>query len=149
MAVARQTLIPIFHLISEVAALPLASEIALRQRVVRLDPLLKDESTTELWRQGEAHLLRSFPGVSVDEAVAIRDRTWFRGRNLLRQLPLHEYLTSLAERYLTAVGNVAHPWLKFVRGEDDRSETDSHSGGRTGEAEDRRAWRWMSFALPS
>jgi hypothetical protein len=149
MAASRQALIPIMHVIAEVAALPLASEIALSLGLAEIDPTLSSPATRELWRQGEGHLLRSFPGFSVDEAVAVRDRTWFREIDGPAALPLHEYVQLVARRYLSPVGTVAHPWLRYLRPDDDRVETDRHIAGRTGEADDRRAWRWMSFALPS
>lgn len=143
----RLAALPIDHLVAELAAFPLASEAALRLRMIALDPKFSD-GTRELWREAERQILGCFPAFSVDEAVAIRDRLWFADRSL-GAVPLHCYLRWLAGLFLDAHGPVARP-----RTPDDAGQRRSKVPGlaapdpepREGRA--RWAWRWLSLALP-
>ena len=149
MSTSRLAALPIDHLVAEMAAFPLASDAALRLRVVALDPALEPSGPTrDLWREAERQFLGSFPAFSVDEAVAIRDRLWFAGP-AARAAPLHRYLRGLASLFLEAHGSVARPRPP--------SEARQHASGapklaapdpepRDGRA--RWAWRWLSLALP-
>ncbi|MGH8657203.1 MAG: hypothetical protein ACREV4_01580 [Gammaproteobacteria bacterium] len=137
---ARLAAIPIDHVVAEMAAIPLASEAALRFAVIELDPELKGNSSA-LWRAAERHTLGSFPAFSIDEAVAIRDALWFGGA-ASRPVPLHVYLGRLARQFLEARGPIAAPAL----------DTAPHARGPSDleprAARARAAWRWLSFALP-
>src|SRR5215813_3764286 len=155
MSTSRLTAVPIDHIIAELAAFPLAAEATLRLRCVRLDPALQD-TTASLWRQAENHLLGSYPGFSVDELVAMRDRIWFNDplevRRHTRQgvptaypadgkIPLQQYLRGLAHGHLEVHGDLAVP----------RLPPDDWSGRydqRAPAAVARTAWRWLALALP-
>ena len=92
----RQIGIPLDHVIAELAAFPLAGEAALQLAITALDARLQGKTGT-LWRAAEHSAVGHFPGFSVDEVVAIRDRSWFgskRGEVPLQ--PLHRYLAGLA-----------------------------------------------------
>jgi hypothetical protein len=134
---ARLIPIPVDHLIAETAAFPLASEESLRRAVTALDGSLGGD-TGELWRAAEGVLVGHFPGFSVDEAVAVRDRTWFgqeRGR-----VPLHQLLRRLATEALEVAGCRAVPRLPDTRLAD--------APHKALLAVQRRWWRWVAFALP-
>lgn len=141
----RIAALPIDHLEAELCAYPLSSEAAFEQNPVELCPGLEQAKTYQLWRRAEKELLGTWPGVSLDECVAMRDRLWF----LDRPAPLHKniqpvslvkYLRGLASRTLRQHGSTASPHLVPGPGEPfpDRHETRA-----------RNAWRWLSFALPS
>ena len=150
MSTSRLAALPIDYLVAEMAAFPLASEAALRLRIVALDAELDPEFPygTRLWREAEREVLGSFPAFSVDEAVAIRDRIWFAGHTR-SAVPLHCYLRGLARLFFEAHGPVARP-----RSPDDAGPRGSKIPGlaapdpepREGRA--RWAWRWQSLALP-
>lgn len=144
----RAAALPFNHLLAEMAALPLASRSALELVVTRLDPALRHSHTCALWRAAERVLLTSFPGVSVDEVVAVRDRLWFRSTtpSLPAEpsgvVPLHRYLGDLAGQFLQSNGNAITPALPHDLG------FDSLSGRRADGIDARQMWRWLSFALP-
>ena len=71
--------VPIEHIDAELLAAPLASCKAFSDRLVALDPRLKD-ATVPLWREAERDLLMRFPGMSVDDLLARRDHIWFDDR---------------------------------------------------------------------
>jgi hypothetical protein len=134
---ARLIPIPVDHLIAETAAFPLAGEMALRRAVTALDGSMNGD-TGDLWRAAEGALVGHFPGYSVDEAVAVRDRVWFgqqRGR-----VPLHQLLRRLAAEALECAGCRAVPRLP-----DTRLADVPHQALL---AVQRRWWRWLCFALP-
>ena len=101
--------IPIDHVRAEVAAFPVASEAAFRlgRTLTGLDPTM-GEPTRELWRRAEETLLGVFPSFSVDEAVAIRDRIWFKNSTSSVN-PLHVYLRRVARIVLDVHGARATP----------------------------------------
>jgi hypothetical protein len=131
--------IPLDHAVAEMAAFPLASEAALRQAVTLLDPALKD-GTGPLWRQAEQEVLGHFPGFSVDEVVALRDKMWFGSAE--RIVPLHAYLRRLAAEFLERQGNEAVPHLPVDPHRDDRDSALRQTRAR-------RQWCWLAFALPA
>src|ERR1044071_6709687 len=96
MSSARLTGIPMDHVQAEVAAFPLASEAAFTLGPTELQHDLGGE-TAALWRQAENAWLAHFPGYSLDEVVALRDRLWFRDGH---SVPLHRYLKQLAGMFL-------------------------------------------------
>ncbi|MBC7821346.1 MAG: hypothetical protein IAG10_31040 [Planctomycetaceae bacterium] len=130
--------IPVDHVAAEMAAFPLASERALELALISLMPGL-DGATGQLWEHAEGDTLGRFPGFSVDEAVAIRDRLWFGTSR--ETVPLHEYLRKLADEVLELRGSEAVPKLvdNLVLGEQPTV---------TKLPERRRWWRWLAFALP-
>lgn len=136
--------IPSDHVVAELASFPLATEEALRLGITRLHPELDragQQPTRKLWRAAESAMLRSFPGFSVDEAIAIRDQLWF-GSHSAGPQPLHRYLERLARAFLEPRGSCAVPiprqgfWSAGMEPVRDLP------------ALARRSWRWMSFALP-
>ncbi|MFP5284500.1 MAG: hypothetical protein ACLGI9_02060, partial [Thermoanaerobaculia bacterium] len=136
--------IPSDHVVAELASFPLATEEAMRLGITRLHPELDrsgQHPTRKLWRAAESAMLRSFPGFSVDEAIAIRDQLWF-GSHSAGPQPLHRYLERLARTFLEPRGNCAVPiprqgfWSTGMEPVRDLP------------ALARRSWRWMSFALP-
>jgi hypothetical protein len=142
MTAARLAALPIDHLLAEMAALPLASEAALRLCITQLDPDLQSENTASLWREAERQLLSCFPAFSVDEAVSIRDYYWF-GWQDNQKIPLHTYLRWLAGQFLEVRGPTAMPILPKKL-----SDIGSQSDCEPMAARARLAWRWLSFALP-
>src|SRR5947209_1430692 len=99
--------LPVDHMVAELSAFPLVSEIAARLSITQLHSGLA-AGTAELWRGAEKHLVHSFPGLSLDEAVALRDKYWFA--NLKNQpLELQNYLQRLAHGTLEVHGSVATP----------------------------------------
>lgn len=151
----RRALFPLDHVTAEMAAVPIASRRALELGLVALDPGL-DGATGDLWRYAEAKLLRALRSISVEELTHHRDHVWFSCRPweaypVARQRPtgrtprvrrdapmaLSRYLTELSLESLRVEGRVAHP----------HPEASAHS--ELGAVRGRRAWRWMTFSLPS
>lgn len=130
--------IPIDHVAAEMSAFPLASERAHELSLTTLHPDLEDE-TGELWERAEHETLGRFPGFSVDEAVAMRDKIWFGESR--SPVPLHRYLKCLAEGVLEVRGSTAIPKL-----------IDHSVVGKRPTMprlpERRRWWRWLAFAIP-
>lgn len=131
--------IPWHHIEAEMAAFPLASVASFENGITQLDPSLKDEATRRLWRAAERQALSHVPSLSVDEATALRDQTWFgnqRSDNGRRSML--DFLCGLSERHLQPSGSYATP----LPDEDDKSK------GNVASAQARWRWRWMTFALP-
>ena len=137
MSVARLAGIPLDHVVAELAAFPLASEAALALGPTAIDPGLASPPTVALWRAAEGALLGAFPAFSLDEIVALRDRVWFDGSVTGSPIFLATYLRRLAWRFLRVDGPVAVPCLPG----------DDGSASRAGPLA-RRAWIWLSLALP-
>ncbi len=140
MKATRLTGIPLPHVTAEMAAFPLASEDALRLRVQRLDPALAS-GTSELWRAAERAIVRNLPGLSIEEAVAIRDKMWF-GDDAHLATPLHRYLRRIADEHLWVQGAAAVPRLH------PEELRPVHDTPQSREALARWRWRWLSLALP-
>ncbi len=139
MTSSRYTNIPIEHVKAELATFPFASEAALQLSVVDLCPKLSGK-TAPLWRKTEKMLVSSFPGNSVDEAIAIRDHLWF-SKSDNKAVPLHHYLYRLAHDFLQPQGFSAIPLLPrclFPDGMD----------GRNYKPLARQTWWWLSVSLP-
>lgn len=137
---ARTAVLPFDHLASELVAFPLCSESALADPLTHLDPALTD-GTGRLWRTAERELLASAPGISLDELIAMRDDYWFGGPDRIRPRPLHHHLAAAAQRHLGALGGGLGTRLpEQVRGP--LSLSPAH-------AQARRAWMWLTFALPA
>ena len=135
MNASRIALIPIAHIAAEVIAYPLASEAGLSLALKSLRPAL-GAKTADLWRQAEQDLLRSHPSISLDELVAIRDDVWFHGN---QELPLGEYLRSIASRFFEVRGSRVFPRLGLRM---------TGPPGHEGDGVARAFCRWLSFALP-
>jgi hypothetical protein len=133
--------IPIDHLRAEVFAFPLASEAAFRLGggLTSLDPGMRGLTKT-LWRAAETALLGGFPGFSVDEAVAIRDRIWFPPTTGSER-PLGEYVRRVAGVLLEIHGSSAEPACTA----DPRGHGFERGLSRVVA---RQNWRWVSFAVP-
>lgn len=144
----RMAGIPIDHLAAEMAAFPIASEAALRHGVTILNPRLSSSrsgaAATEMWRAAEKQLAAHSPNVSLDELIAMRDRTWFAetSRAGYTPAPLHEFVKRLARRHLKKRGQTAVPCLQRDHWHDGL-DSDALSKARA-----REAWRWLTFALP-
>src|SRR4051794_4642480 len=116
MTTSRLATLPIDHVVAEMAAIPLASEAALRLALTDLDPELR-ERTAELWREAERQALGYSPAFSVDETVAIRDYAWFGDNGADNSgVPLHRYLQWLAKQFLEVHGPIAIPKLQREQG---------------------------------
>src|SRR5262245_27207469 len=145
----RHVGIPLDHVVAEMAAFPLAGEVALEQAMTELDPRMESPDSKKLWRAAERALVHEFPGFLVDELVAIRDSVWFqtperdaRGRARARAAtPRHRYLPNLAEQMLEVQGAAAAP--RLLDGSSPAGKPIAAVLARR-----RRAWRWLTFALP-
>jgi hypothetical protein len=134
----RVSSIPLEHLVSELAAFPLATEAALSAAPVRLTPLISNpwesivadggegrpesDRTGLLWREAEMQLAAQTPGLSIDELVSLRDRIWFspldaadEERVATSEIPLARYLRRVSRHYLRVRGPVAVPCLQGDR----------------------------------
>ncbi len=135
----RQTGIPAFYVLAEVAAAPIASEASLAIGATRLDPRMSRPTRT-LWRATERDLIHATPAHSIDDMVRVRDRLWFDANRSSR--PLASYVSTLSQRFLVPDGAKARPALSGV---------DERLAGVLSvpsEVAARRAWRWISFAMP-
>lgn len=69
-------LVPLYHVMGEIAAAPFAEEWAFRNAVTELDPTSQG-SSKGLWQRTERRLREQAPGYKLDELTALRDRIWF------------------------------------------------------------------------
>jgi hypothetical protein len=156
MAGVRQVPIPLDHFTAEVAAWPIGSVDALALAPLALDPCHSPEAggsptgqrTRRLWRRAERSLLSSFPAVSVDEAVTVRDWLWFpphRGNPPRGPVSIATYLRELANRLLEAKGHLALPRAPDLPV---GASLDANGPQDVPQARARRFFRWLSFALP-
>ena len=136
MSNSRTVSISIDHIISELAAVPLCSRSALEGPLIAIDPAMSG-STRRLWRKTEAYFTSHFPHVSLDELISIRNSVWF-GDQPGGPNSLPHYLKRLASKWLVSRGANAEP--KIPGGSRDQEGSDPAA---------RRAWRWMTFAMPS
>ena len=147
----RRASTPVDHLVAEMAATPLASvaslELALTQLVSdlpnrtvrhRYDARDPCQDTAELWRRAERELLQSFPAVSLDELIAIRDMLWFQ-HGSGSSPTVGDYLRDIAQMFLEAHGAMLVPTLPARH----LGRTDSETS-----AESRRTLRWLTLAIP-
>lgn len=144
MSFVRKTGIPVLHTFCETAAIPFASEEAFGLGLTCLNPRLGSPDaalTTALWRGVEKNILISNPGVSIDQAVAIRDRLWF-GAGDREEVSLGVVLRYIANLRLERRGAVAVP--KPIASWERVSEAVQLPPAIHG----RNVWRWLSLALP-
>jgi hypothetical protein len=135
----RRSHIPFDHVVAQVAAFPFASEAAFGWGGTTLYGNMFLDDTGKLWRKAEERILGGFPGFSVDEAVAIRDKLWFFGGQ--DRVSLRAYLVHLASLFLDVRGSVAVP--QSVRDPSlQNAVTEAHP------VLARRGWRWLSLELP-
>lgn len=137
MSAIHQSSLPIDHLVAESAAYPFASEAALESCIVSLDPTMANAGTARLWRAAEPVFLRASPGLSIDDLVSIRDRTWFPGHFSRAPIALVDVLQGLSER-----------WRARLQ-DGDLQESTWRPSGESAAVSVRRAWRWLTFSLPS
>lgn len=128
----RSSTFPTEHLDAELLAAPFASDSAFAEALAALDPKLP-KTMVPLWREAERDLLFRFPGLSVDELIFRRDHTWFGAPGQDGPVPLGEVLRRATSELLTADAG--------------QGRLRSHFPGT--QAERRRVWRWLTFALPA
>ena len=132
--------LPLDHIAAEITAIPFATEESLHWGQSALTADMKGPMG-RLWRASEQRILGGFPAFSVDEVVSIRDAVWFPQTVRARPgepVPLLSYLRSVSASLLEPRGQVAIPARRQPAQEEDQKT----------ELTARRAWRWMSFALP-
>lgn len=129
----RNSLLPIEHLDAELLAYPFASISAFSAALTTLNPSLPS-GMVPLWRQTERDLLSRFPGMSIDELVIRRDQAWF-GKPATNLNPI-----SLDKVLQKTVGELINP---------DAGRARPRVTGERTEVEQRRWWRWLTFALPA
>jgi hypothetical protein len=123
-------------------AYPLSSTSAFELQVCSLDPTTKPVGGKDpLWRKAEVELLHASPNVSLDELIALRDHLWFADAGGRDPVPLHAYLRRIAQQNLEIRGGAANPVFR-----QSCLGVPVESASQTAQA--RRAWRWLSFALP-
>ena len=139
---ARTALLPFDHLAAELVAFPLSSETALRWAVTRLDPELQGR-TARLWRAAEREMVASAPGMTLDELTALRDQCWFSDPAAIdcaAGVPLHRHLAVVTHHHLAQLGEEPP---------DDAPPVDAGPHAPLAvHAQARRAWMWLTFALP-
>jgi len=125
------------YLAAEIAAFPMASVASLRLGIVELNPALKDYKTKSLWREAEAYIAANRPSVSLDEAVLIRDSTWFS------HVPRGAHSGTVA---LTDVlGGIASDLLRV----DGRAAIPQYSGKhKNPRSAARQRFMWHEFSIP-
>tara|TARA_R110002111_G_scaffold240269_1_gene301950 strand:- start:1995 stop:4667 length:2673 start_codon:yes stop_codon:yes gene_type:complete len=135
MSNSRTIEISLDHILSELAAFPLCSSIALKRPLINIDCSLKG-ATRHLWRQTEVHFASRFPHVSLDELISMRNSIWF-GLRPQGCESLAEYLKRLASLWLISRGANAEP--RYPGRSENNEPYDPVA---------RRAWRWMTFSMP-
>jgi hypothetical protein len=139
---ARTAVLPFDHLAAELVAFPLCSESTIADPITHLDPAMTG-ATARLWRAAERELIGSAPGISLDELAAMRDDYWFgelHGIRASRPRSLRQHLAAAAGRHLTVLGGAFGPRLPSpILGP--LTPAPAH-------AQARRAWMWLTFALP-
>lgn len=137
----RQKSFPIQHVVAEIAAFPLASEVALNLAVSVLGDGGADH---RLWRSAESGVLATFSGFSVEEAISLRDAIWYANGSPGRipAVPLEGYVRQLARQYLSLDGSMVRPRAFGL----DPCGRPLHLGDEDVYA--RQWWRWIRFALP-
>lgn len=128
------------HTIAEILSFPFSSESSLTLALSELDPRMRG-CTGPLWRAAEKSILASTNGLSVDEAVIIRDSWWFEEMGTLgaeSAIPLGRVLGGISRRLLAASGPMARPIRATGTGGLPEREA----------CLARLAFRWVSLALP-
>ncbi len=137
--------IPIEHLAAELCAAPIGSAIAFQTACTELypDPRRASGAGAHLWQTLEPRFSSSFPSISIDHLLALRDDIWFGPPNRARTVSMLSFLKRIAQEQLLCQGSVAFPRVP-------RWFLDARSLGSV-ERDDvaRRNFRWLSFALPS
>lgn len=141
----RTIQISLDHMVAEMVAFPLASASAQRQRVYELDPRVRAPATQRLWRDAEVEFTSHFPHTCIDELVSLRNLLWFgqAAKRADEPISIADYLRRIADEFLAARGTSAIPELPQA--------LHDRGGIASGDAPDptaRRAWRWLTFALP-
>jgi hypothetical protein len=131
----RTARLPFDHLLAEIAAAPLASSDSFAGCVTSLDPNMGG-GTARLWRSTEQSLVASFPGLSLNELIQLRDETWFAGARA-RPVSMGDYLRSVSCHWLEARDGELVPRSR-------PTSPETHSG----QASARQALRWLSLSLP-
>jgi hypothetical protein len=124
--------VPEPYLRAEIAAFPLASEVAFRKSLLELDPQLSDSNPTRvLWRECENQFAQH-TGWSLDRLVAARDLSWFGTPDRRLSVPMHIYLRDLAVSHLVPRAGVTE-----IEESTDLSALDANDH-----------YRWLTITLP-
>jgi hypothetical protein len=134
MSNARTVLTSLDHLVAEMVAYPFVSTASFAHPVEILDGRMTPP-TAKLWREAERYFVAHFPHIAIDELISVRNRTWF-GTNG-GTAALHNFLGHTSRDWLRQRGAVAEPCLPDGASNDDNDA-----------AAARRAWRWLTFAMP-
>ncbi|MFM8222767.1 MAG: hypothetical protein ACKOJF_27990, partial [Planctomycetaceae bacterium] len=139
------------HIVAEIVALPIVGREAYRLGVDALDCRFEEPACRKLWRFAERDLLTKFPHTAVDELISLRNLLWFSSGESSRlpnpqssHLPLGEFVRRIAEEFLMVDGARARPRLP-----DGPGQRQEQSSSEAPEPAARRAWRWLTFALPA
>ncbi|MCP3914650.1 MAG: hypothetical protein GY711_03720 [bacterium] len=139
--------IPLEHVFAEVAAIPFAAEASLEVGLCAVEARMRSKRrgdamspTARVWRAVEPNLIAASAGLSIDQIVAIRDLQWFPSTD--ERVKLGSILVELAASVLERRGRVAVPRMPST------NSLALDSADLPGELLARRAWRWLSFALP-
>jgi hypothetical protein len=140
----RRISIPIEHIEAEIIAYPLSSETSFQLGLTSLCKKPKNQPNSGIWQKNielqqtaEKVLLGTFPSVSVDEFIYMRDYLWYTSLGN-EETSLADFLALHSKRYLDTHGGKTVPTLSS---EDWKHPEASESQART-------RWRWLSFALP-
>ena len=139
------------HMVAEIVALPIVGREAYRLAVEHLDCRFIDRSCQQLWRFAEVDLLSKFPHTAIDELISLRNLLWFPGHTdpglsakNSAPLTLGDFLRYVASEFLVTDGARARPRLP-----DGPGQRQQDSSGEAPDPAARRAWRWLTFALPA
>ncbi len=135
MSFARQSTLPLPHMLAELAAAAFATREALEEHPLFLDPLMKSKPTIGLWRRTENRLLQNWPSMTIDELANMRDMIWFDSTK--NKNPLEKILENISCFFIDNNGCTVCPTSA--------GESFAHS---LSPAELRTYWRWFSYALP-
>ena len=139
------------HIVAEIVALPLVGQKAYKLGVEELDCRFNESACRRLWRFAEVDLLSKFPHTAIDELISLRNLLWFpsdtdpgHSHAESSSVSLGEFLRHVAGEFLVADGARARPRLP-----DGPGQRHQVSSGEAPDPAARRAWRWLTFALPA
>jgi hypothetical protein len=150
---ARTISISLDHLVAEMVAYPFVSQESLCHPVEALSPMLDDDgggATGILWRNAERYFVARFPHACLDELIALRNWTWFdSSSDEPKEIGLHHYLQRIAKSFFANRGGYAEPRLPLPEpGDPGWSPLQRPTDAESHDPAARRAWRWMTFAMP-
>jgi hypothetical protein len=136
----RTIQISLDHLVAEMVSFPFVSRCSLE---IPNDALALDlsDATGALWRAAEREFVQSFPHLGLDELVSLRNSIWFGMHDpdqAIGSIPMHEYLRYVSHQFLVQRGATA-----IARLPGNTNHDEAHDPAA------RRAWRWLTFAMPA